>query len=44
VFVDRHVEGKLRSALKDNPSDTREMEFNKYEKLFWPLKKRPSGA
>jgi len=41
VFVDCHVEGKLRSALKDNPSDTSEMEFGRYEKFFWPLKKKP---
>lgn len=41
VFVDAHVE-KVRSALKDDPSDMSEMEFGRrYEKFGWPLKKRP---
>ncbi|MBN1360150.1 MAG: prepilin-type N-terminal cleavage/methylation domain-containing protein [Sedimentisphaerales bacterium] len=40
VFVDAHVE-KVRSALKDNPSDTSEMEFGRYERFGWPLKRRP---
>lgn len=42
VFVDSHVE-KVRSALKDDQYDTSEMEFSRYEKFGWPLKKPPSG-
>ncbi len=42
VFLDAHVQ-KVRSALKDDLTDTSEMEFNRYEKFGWPHKKRPSS-
>ncbi len=43
VFVDAHVE-EVRSALKDeNPSDTSEMEFGRFEKFSWPFREPPSG-
>jgi len=35
VFVDAHVE-EVRSALGDDPSDTSEMEFGRFEKFGWP--------
>jgi len=37
VFVDAHVE-EVRSALKEDPSDTSEMEFGQFEKFGWPKK------
>jgi len=40
VFVDAHVE-KVRSALKENPSDKSDMEWGKFEKYGWPFTKRP---
>jgi prepilin-type N-terminal cleavage/methylation domain-containing protein/prepilin-type processing-associated H-X9-DG protein len=40
VFVDAHVE-PVTSALRDeDPSDTSEMEFGKYEKFSWPYDNR----
>jgi len=38
VFVDHHVE-KVRSALKEDPSDNTEKEFGQFEKYGWPHKK-----
>jgi prepilin-type N-terminal cleavage/methylation domain-containing protein len=35
VFVDAHVE-EVTSALKENNSDTSEMEFGRFEKFSWP--------
>jgi len=40
VFVDAHVD-KVRSALKENPSDTSDMEWGRFEKYGWPFTKRP---
>ena len=37
VFVDSHVE-EVRSALGDDPADTSNMEFGKFEKYGWPHK------
>jgi prepilin-type N-terminal cleavage/methylation domain-containing protein len=42
VFVDAHVD-KVKSALTSDPESTESMEFGKYEKFGWPLKKRPTG-
>jgi prepilin-type N-terminal cleavage/methylation domain-containing protein/prepilin-type processing-associated H-X9-DG protein len=42
VFLDAHVE-KVRSALGDDPTDTSEMEFFRYERFGWPRKERPSN-
>ncbi len=40
VFVDAHVQ-EVRSALKEDPSDTSEMEFGSYEKYGWPHVRAP---
>ena len=40
VFVDGHVD-KVKSALKDDPKDSSEKEFGRYEKFGWPSKKPP---
>lgn len=37
VFVDGHVQ-EVRSALKENPNDTSEMEFSQFEKYGWPFR------
>ena len=37
VFVDAHVD-EVRSALGDDPADTSEMEFGRFEKYGWPHK------
>jgi len=37
VFVDAHVD-KVRSALKEDPSDDSEKEFGQLEKFGWPKK------
>jgi prepilin-type N-terminal cleavage/methylation domain-containing protein/prepilin-type processing-associated H-X9-DG protein len=37
VFVDSHVE-EVRSALKEDTSDTSDMEFGRFEKFAWPHK------
>ena len=37
VFVDAHVD-EVRSALKEDRSDTSEMEFGRFEKFGWPKK------
>jgi prepilin-type N-terminal cleavage/methylation domain-containing protein len=42
VFVDAHVQN-VKSALKDDQNDTSEMEYARFEKFGWPLKKRPTG-
>lgn len=39
VFVDAHVE-EVTSALKEDTSDTSEMEFGRFEKYSWPHKER----
>jgi prepilin-type N-terminal cleavage/methylation domain-containing protein len=43
VFVDAHVE-PVYSALHEDPSDTSDMEFGKYERFSWPYKKEPTGS
>lgn len=40
VFVDGHVD-EVRSALKEDPTDESEMEYERFEKLSWPYKKSP---
>ncbi len=40
VFVDGHVD-KVKSALKEDPSDHSEKEYGKYEKHAWPGKYKP---
>ena len=40
VFVDAHVQ-EVRSALGDDPSDTSQMEFGRYEKYGWPFRHEP---
>jgi len=42
VFVDGHVD-KVKSALKEDTSDTSEMEWGRFEKNSWPSKRRPSS-
>lgn len=37
VFVDNHV-GKTKSAFEEDPTDTRNMEFGRFEKYGWPHK------
>jgi prepilin-type N-terminal cleavage/methylation domain-containing protein len=39
VFVDAHVD-EVRSALKEDSTDTSEMEFGRFEKYSWPHKQR----
>ncbi len=41
VFVDAHVQ-EVRSALKDDPSDTSDMEYGRFEKYGWPFSRSPN--
>ena len=40
AFVDGHVD-KVKSALKEDPSDNSEKEYGKYEKHAWPDRHKP---
>ena len=40
IFVDAHVD-RVRSALKDDPSDTSDMEWGRFEKYGWPFSRQP---
>ncbi len=40
VFVDGHVD-EVRSGLGDDPEDTSEMEYGRFEKYAWPYRHSP---
>jgi len=40
VFLDAHVDA-ITSALKEDPTDTSEMDYGRFEKFSWPLKTPP---
>jgi prepilin-type processing-associated H-X9-DG protein len=40
VFVDGHSD-RVRSALGEDPTDTSQMEYGKFEKYSWPFKGPP---
>jgi len=40
VFLDGHVQ-EVRSALGEDPTDTSEMEYGRFEKYGWPHRTRP---
>jgi prepilin-type N-terminal cleavage/methylation domain-containing protein/prepilin-type processing-associated H-X9-DG protein len=42
VFVDGHVD-EVRSAFREDPTDTSQMEFGRFEKYSWPHKRPPAG-
>jgi len=41
VFIDGHVD-KVKSALKEDPSDNSEKEWGRFEKHAWPSTRKPS--
>jgi prepilin-type N-terminal cleavage/methylation domain-containing protein/prepilin-type processing-associated H-X9-DG protein len=43
AFADGHVQ-EVRSALGEDPTDTRQMEFDRFEKYGWPHRTPPAGA